>query len=354
MKTFVKRRGAQASASYFLPACVLLVGGGFAALVLHSGSPETSAVQPSPAVALSAAQVVPPSAAAPRVEAQPTQAEPVLAETLVVASPLAPLEPQVVQPPAVAAVAPAPVVAPPVVTLAATPAPALVAPKPTATIALAAVAKLVVAAPSPVLAPKVVAPVQVATVQPAAVAPEAAPAATKVQPAPRKPKPVVKPPVVAKAAPKKDVPVVASTPMRAPLDSDAVLPEVASAAAIALAKKNEPHTSRISADSPGISETSRAVNTVTVRPAEKPSAPVVSASATYSANVKASPVVTASSVNHSQVVASSPTGDRVWVRIDDKRTVIVNKGQAAPGLGVFHGADGNKAQFDSGFLPINQ
>ncbi|PNG49979.1 MULTISPECIES: hypothetical protein [unclassified Variovorax] len=57
--------------------------------------------------------------------------------------------------------------------------------------------------------------------------------------------------------------------------------------------------------------------------------------------------------NPATVVAASPTGDKAWVRIGDQRTVIVSKGQSVPGLGVFHGAEGKGAKFDSGYLPIN-
>lgn len=47
------------------------------------------------------------------------------------------------------------------------------------------------------------------------------------------------------------------------------------------------------------------------------------------------------------------TQDRAWVRLTDQKTVIVNKGQALPELGVYRGTDGKAAKFDSGAMPIN-
>ena len=48
------------------------------------------------------------------------------------------------------------------------------------------------------------------------------------------------------------------------------------------------------------------------------------------------------------------TAQKAWVKVDDKQTVIVKKGEAVPGLGLFQGADSKSAQFDSGSYPINQ
>ncbi len=51
-----------------------------------------------------------------------------------------------------------------------------------------------------------------------------------------------------------------------------------------------------------------------------------------------------------KVVAA--TEDRAYVRLDDKRTVIVKKGEPVQGLGAYLGLDGVKAKFESGTLPI--
>ncbi len=51
-----------------------------------------------------------------------------------------------------------------------------------------------------------------------------------------------------------------------------------------------------------------------------------------------------------KVVAA--TDERAYVRLDEKRTVIVKKGDTVQGLGVYLGLDGAKAKFESGTLPI--
>lgn len=51
---------------------------------------------------------------------------------------------------------------------------------------------------------------------------------------------------------------------------------------------------------------------------------------------------------------SAVAGDYVWVRTSEKRTVRFKKGESVPGLGVFKGADGDKAHFDKGTLTAGQ
>ena len=84
-------------------------------------------------------------------------------------------------------------------------------------------------------------------------------------------------------------------------------------------------------------------------------------------NSAGSPVRTASDNAQVKAVTAEPlvrertrpvvvmaTAQKAWVKVDDKQTVIVKKGEAVPGLGLFQGADSKSAQFDSGSYPINQ
>lgn len=56
--------------------------------------------------------------------------------------------------------------------------------------------------------------------------------------------------------------------------------------------------------------------------------------------------------------SSKPTvvtasGDKAWVKLDERTTVIVTKGEVVPGLGTFHGLVGREAKFDAGAQPVN-
>lgn len=46
------------------------------------------------------------------------------------------------------------------------------------------------------------------------------------------------------------------------------------------------------------------------------------------------------------------TEEKAWVKLDDRRTVIVPKGSPVQGLGVYHGVDGRNAKFDAGSQPV--
>lgn len=59
------------------------------------------------------------------------------------------------------------------------------------------------------------------------------------------------------------------------------------------------------------------------------------------------------STSDASVVAVSPDGSKVWIQLGDFRTIIVEKGQSAPGLGTFKGISGNKADFGSNQLLID-
>lgn len=47
------------------------------------------------------------------------------------------------------------------------------------------------------------------------------------------------------------------------------------------------------------------------------------------------------------------TAQKAWVRIDDKLTIIIHKGEQVQGLGTFQGFDGKAAKFDSGTFPVS-
>jgi hypothetical protein len=53
------------------------------------------------------------------------------------------------------------------------------------------------------------------------------------------------------------------------------------------------------------------------------------------------------------VVTATPSGDKAWVKLDDRTTVIATKGDIVPGLGAFHGVVDREAKFDTGSLPVN-
>lgn len=89
----------------------------------------------------------------------------------------------------------------------------------------------------------------------------------------------------------------------------------------------------------------------TAGPSNSAGSPVRAAS--DNAQVKA---ITAEPLVHERTrpVVVMATAQKAWVKVDDKQTVIVKKGEAVPGLGLFQGADSKSAQFDSGSYPINQ
>lgn len=96
-----------------------------------------------------------------------------------------------------------------------------------------------------------------------------------------------------------------------------------------------------------------AASSSTLPPAVKP--PPVAKAPPAVADDRLPPTASAKPVDarNASVVASSPDGSRVWLRLGDFRTVIIDRGQTAPGLGVFKGVTGSTAQFASGNLPIN-
>ncbi len=47
------------------------------------------------------------------------------------------------------------------------------------------------------------------------------------------------------------------------------------------------------------------------------------------------------------------TAQKAWIRIDDKLTIIIHKGEQVQGLGTFQGFDGKAAKFDSGSYPVS-
>lgn len=47
-------------------------------------------------------------------------------------------------------------------------------------------------------------------------------------------------------------------------------------------------------------------------------------------------------------------GERVWLRIDPHRTIIVRPGQTVEGLGAFSGVSGKSAVFENSTLPLNK
>ena len=51
-------------------------------------------------------------------------------------------------------------------------------------------------------------------------------------------------------------------------------------------------------------------------------------------------------------VVLSTLGDRVFVRINPKQTLLVSKGGSAPGLGVLRQVDAAGAHFDSRTVPL--
>ena len=90
---------------------------------------------------------------------------------------------------------------------------------------------------------------------------------------------------------------------------------------------------------------------VTTAPKEKPVEPVayqapVREAAKESPAPKAAekPQPTSAPSARPQVVAS--TADRAWVKLDSQRTVIVNVGEAVPGLGTYRGKTSAGPQFD--------
>ncbi len=47
------------------------------------------------------------------------------------------------------------------------------------------------------------------------------------------------------------------------------------------------------------------------------------------------------------------TAQKAWIRLDDKLTIIIHKGEQVQGLGTFQGFDGKAAKFDSGAYPVS-
>jgi hypothetical protein len=51
-------------------------------------------------------------------------------------------------------------------------------------------------------------------------------------------------------------------------------------------------------------------------------------------------------------VVLSATADKAWVKLNDRKTVIVTKGQEVAPLGIYQGLVQNKAKFDTGTVPV--
>lgn len=245
-----------------------------------------------------------------------------------------------------------------------------------------------VAAPTPTL-PAPAAPVTPAVVAPAALAPRPGTPATVTAPAkPPVPQPAspaqapVHPPVVATQKPLVVAPSNKPAPTPAPAKVSTSVPRPAPKAAVGPA--TAPSTPITTTPNPlragittqsGTAQTSPAPSADSKTAAQPLATDTASAGQSSAANVPpTTPAVVAYPVSKppsrefadggvARPIIASPlipvapvvvlaTKEKAWVRLDDRRTVIVNKGDEVPGFGRMLESDGKSVKFEKGSMPV--